>query len=408
MRPSLQRAPGPASFSWMPPGARFEATVEPTLFRARCTESLLAGGLSRVRGRVSSTPCQAPLPPLAPPPRRGGSSRRGSWSRCSLRRACPGRRRLGGRSQVGRHARAGPLRRPRALRTFATGTGLLGGFPELAGLTSALARRRVVLDGELVCLAADGKPDFVALRRRLVAGGRDAARRAAARGPRVTLMVRRASSRRPSASCRTRRAGSCSPSWSSTGRRGARRRTSSGRPEKLAAVTAEQGLKGIVAKRLDTPWVAGRRSASWVKTKHRRREDLLITGWRERRDEPEEFFLARRGADGALTPAGSVTFGWTVRSAPNSLKSSPPVSSRVGARTGALDGGGRRRDSRVPRAPGWARARRRSSRTCALTPSPRIAHGNSRTARRPLPAARRSSRARPGSRVARHRGMTAS
>ena len=32
-------------------------------------------------------------------------------------------------------------------------------FPELAELTEVLGRRRVIFDGELVHLAADGRPD---------------------------------------------------------------------------------------------------------------------------------------------------------------------------------------------------------------------------------------------------------
>jgi ATP-dependent DNA ligase len=74
-------------------------------------------------------------------------------------------------------------------------------------------------------------------------------------------------------------------------------------------VTAEQGLEGIVAKRMTSTWLPGRRSPNWVKTKHRRREHLVITGWRTRTDEPEEFLVARTGVDGNLHPAGSVSMG---------------------------------------------------------------------------------------------------
>ena len=49
-------------------------------------------------------------------------------------------------------------------------------FPELDDLADALDGRRFLLDGELVCLASDGKPDFAALRRRLVARPSGAAR----------------------------------------------------------------------------------------------------------------------------------------------------------------------------------------------------------------------------------------
>ena len=40
-------------------------------------------------------------------------------------------------------------------------------FPELAAIAEALDGRRVILDGELVCLDSEGKPDFAALRNRL-------------------------------------------------------------------------------------------------------------------------------------------------------------------------------------------------------------------------------------------------
>ncbi len=41
-------------------------------------------------------------------------------------------------------------------------------FPELAEIADVLGKRRVTLDGELVCLRSDGQPDFARLRRRLV------------------------------------------------------------------------------------------------------------------------------------------------------------------------------------------------------------------------------------------------
>jgi bifunctional non-homologous end joining protein LigD len=49
-----------------------------------------------------------------------------------------------------------------------------GQFPELAALADDLTARDVVLDAELVCLDADGRPDFHRLRRRLSAHSRAA------------------------------------------------------------------------------------------------------------------------------------------------------------------------------------------------------------------------------------------
>jgi len=40
-------------------------------------------------------------------------------------------------------------------------------FPELSSIAGVLGKRRMTLDGELVCLRTDGRPDFARLRRRL-------------------------------------------------------------------------------------------------------------------------------------------------------------------------------------------------------------------------------------------------
>jgi ATP-dependent DNA ligase len=45
-----------------------------------------------------------------------------------------------------------------------TGRDCTDEFPELAAIADQLAGRSVILDGELVCLDAEGKPDFAALR----------------------------------------------------------------------------------------------------------------------------------------------------------------------------------------------------------------------------------------------------
>ena len=73
--------------------------------------------------------------------------------------------------------------------------------------------------------------------------------------------------------------------------------------EAVLSVTASRASKGVVVKRLDAPYAEGRRSRSWIKVKHRRRERLVVTGWRERDGELPEFLLARVADSGRL-PAG--------------------------------------------------------------------------------------------------------
>ncbi len=47
----------------------------------------------------------------------------------------------------------------------------------------------------------------------------------------------------------------------------------------LVEATAAQGLEGIVAKRLGSSYQPGKRSANWLKIKHRRRVDIVIGGY---------------------------------------------------------------------------------------------------------------------------------
>ncbi len=172
-----------------------------------------------------------------------------------------------------------------------------------------LRGRSVILDGELVCPGAEGKPDFTARRARLGRqGGRVAI--AAQRTPvklvafDVLHLAGRAVRELPCARRRELLAEFVvdGPSWRAP-------RYFVGEAEALLAVTAQQGLEGVVAKRLDAPYAEGRRSRAWIKHKHRRRERLVVTGWRERPDDLPEFLRARRAADGDLRPAGSASLG---------------------------------------------------------------------------------------------------
>ena len=47
----------------------------------------------------------------------------------------------------------------------------------------------------------------------------------------------------------------------------------------LLEASEQQGLEGVVAKRLDSTYVPGGRSRSWVKVKVRRHDELVVGGW---------------------------------------------------------------------------------------------------------------------------------
>ena len=52
-----------------------------------------------------------------------------------------------------------------------------------------------------------------------------------------------------------------------------------GEGRRLLEATQAQGLEGVVAKRLDSRYEAGRRSGAWLKIKNTRRQELVIGGW---------------------------------------------------------------------------------------------------------------------------------
>jgi bifunctional non-homologous end joining protein LigD len=178
-------------------------------------------------------------------------------------------------------------------------------FPELAAINEALGKRRVTLDGELVCLRDDGRPDFLPLRRRLAGGARN-------RQPVLlqvfdVLHIDGYSTR--ALPYRDRRAlldelALDGPAW----------RTPASivvqRPGEFVARVEELGLEGVVAKRLDSTYRPGRRSSSWIKHKLRREERLAVTGIRRSPEgRTEAVFVARRLPDGTIRSAGAIELG---------------------------------------------------------------------------------------------------
>jgi len=183
-------------------------------------------------------------------------------------------------------------------------------FPELRAIADTLDARGLILDGELVCFGTEGHPDFERLRGRLRLHGRTAAI-ASARAPATFLafdllhLDGRSTLDLPYAARRDL--------LEELDLEGARWRTPRnfvGQAQAVLVSTAERGLEGVVAKRLSSPYRPGSRNGAWLKHKHRRREDFLITAWTPAQpSRPESFFLARRLADGTLERAGSVSLG---------------------------------------------------------------------------------------------------
>jgi bifunctional non-homologous end joining protein LigD len=84
--------------------------------------------------------------------------------------------------------------------------------------------------------------------------------------------------------------------------------------ELVMRAAAEQGLEGVVAKRMSSSYQPGRRSRSWVKTPIRHTSEVVIAGWSPATGHPNvvgSLLLAGHNDDGALVYAGDVGTGLT-------------------------------------------------------------------------------------------------
>jgi bifunctional non-homologous end joining protein LigD len=187
------------------------------------------------------------------------------------------------------------------------GVDMAGWFPELAGLAGALGDHAGVLDGEVVAVDDDGRPSFGALQQRMAGrGGRR-------RGPAVTYLVfdvlwldGRLLTGLPYVERRRVLEGLevAGPSWQTVA-------SFTGTGTALLAATREQGLEGVVAKRLQSVYLPGRRTRNWLKTKHYQRETFLVGGFVPDDDQVRSLLvgLPDPGRPGGLVFCGRVDHG---------------------------------------------------------------------------------------------------
>ena len=74
---------------------------------------------------------------------------------------------------------------------------------------------------------------------------------------------------------------------------------------------SERELEGVVAKRKDSAYLAGRRSDSWIKIKVHRQMFCVVIGYVPGADGFKSLLLASNQANGALTYVGKVGSGFT-------------------------------------------------------------------------------------------------
>ena len=178
-------------------------------------------------------------------------------------------------------------------------------FPELGTLAGPGRPEDMLLDGEVVALDG-GLPSFSALAERMHVSDARKARALAAARP-VTFMVFDL----------LRLHGVDLTSRPLAQRRAALEEVGLDGPhcqvpptyddgDALQAATLEQGLEGVVSKRLSSRYSPGRRSPDWLKFPHRGSMSVVVGGWRLETDSPH-----RLGAVlvGSPSSAGLVYLG---------------------------------------------------------------------------------------------------
>jgi bifunctional non-homologous end joining protein LigD len=190
-------------------------------------------------------------------------------------------------------------------------------YPEVASPPTGLAAQEAVLDGELVTFDAGGRPSFTRLQERMHVRDVAVARRLADRVPVVYLVfdvlqvAGRSMLRTPYSERRAALLGldvegdawRVPPSFPGPG-------------ADVMAASHETGLEGVVAKRLASGYLPGRRSPDWRKVKHVRMQEVVIAGWRPGQGRREgrlgSLILGVQGP-GGLQHAGGVGTGFTQR-----------------------------------------------------------------------------------------------
>lgn len=187
-------------------------------------------------------------------------------------------------------------------------------YPEIRPLGAALGSTQAVLDGEIVAFHA-GRSDFGRLQRRMHVDDPAQARRLASLVPVVYLIFDvlhldgRSTTGLPYTQRRELLDGLhlAGPAWQTPP-------SFTGGGADVLRASQENGLEGIVAKRLTSPYRPGMRSPDWRKVKNVRTQEVVVVGWKPgagRRAGGIGSLVLAVNNDAGLVYAGGVGTGFT-------------------------------------------------------------------------------------------------
>lgn len=202
-------------------------------------------------------------------------------------------------------------------------------YPELRRLGRELGSRRAVLDGEVVALDEQGRPDFQRLQPRMHVTSESTIRRRVSDTPVVYMIFDvlwlEGHTTMPLPYTERRKL------LESLDLNGDYWQTPShhvGDGEAMLKASADQGLEGVVAKRLDSRYEPGGRSGAWLKIKNQLRQELVVGGWLPGQGGRSQTLgsLAVGYYDGdRLRYAGNVGTGFTQRTLADLLERLKPL-----------------------------------------------------------------------------------
>jgi bifunctional non-homologous end joining protein LigD len=188
-------------------------------------------------------------------------------------------------------------------------------YPELRALGEQLGSTQVLLDGEIVSFDDNGRPSFGRLQQRMHVASASSARRLAESDPAVYLIFDllhldgRSLLKLPYTQRRELLDGLdlAGESWQTPP-------AFEGDGAQAVQASRQQGLEGVVAKRLTSRYTPARRAGDWVKVKNIRTQEVVVGGWSpgkgRRSGTIGALLLGLPGADG-LRYIGQVGTGFT-------------------------------------------------------------------------------------------------
>lgn len=212
-------------------------------------------------------------------------------------------------------------------------------YPEVRRISRALGSHEAVLDGELVAFDENGRPSFERLQQRIHNTDPNVVKRRMKTHPVVYVvfdllyldgedLTGEPYSRRRELLEGLELSGE---SWQTPGH-------SVGHARELLAASKEQGLEGVMLKRVDSIYCPGKRTGTWLKVKNVSRQEFVIGGWTPGEGRRKKHlgallvgFFEQEGGKPVLRYAGKVGTGFTAseltalaaRLAPLERKTSP-------------------------------------------------------------------------------------